>query len=147
MATVKTLPTTASVAAYVDAIADEARRADCRQLGALMQRVTGCAPRMWGAGMVGFDQYHYRYESGREGDMFVIGFAARKGPISIYMAAGCDVDATLLARLGHYKRGKACLYVNRLADVSLPVLEQLLARAVAGTKQRYPANPKQGSAT
>ena len=96
MAQAKTRPTTQSVASYLDAIEDEARRSDCKQLVALMKRVTGCAPKMWGTGIVGFDQYHYRYASGREGDSCVIGFSSRKGPISIYMAAGCDADLALL---------------------------------------------------
>ena len=140
MAQAKTKPTTQSVASYLDAIEDEARRSDCKQLAALMKRVTGCTPKMWGKGIVGFDQYHYRCASGREGDSCVIGFSSRKGPISIYMAAGCDADLALLPQLGKHKMGKGCLYVSKLADVNLPVLEKMLASAAAGTKKRYPAN-------
>ena len=135
----KTQPTTLSAAAYLDAIEDEARRKDCKALAALMKRVTGCAPKMWGTAIVGFDQYHYRYASGHEGDACVIGFSSRKGPISIYMAAGCDVDQGLLAQLGKHKMGKGCLYVHRLADVDVAVLEKLRARSAQRTKKRYPA--------
>jgi len=144
MAEARTKPTTQTVASYLDAIEDQTRRKDCKQLAALMKRVTGCVPKMWGPGIVGFDQYHYRYASGHEGDSCIVGFSARKGPISIYMAAGCDVDHGLLAQLGKHKMGKACLYVSNLAAVNLPVLEKMLARAVAGTKRRYPANAKKG---
>lgn len=139
MAEAKTRPTTHSVAAYLDAIDDDARRKDCQALAALMKRVTGCTPKMWGTSIVGFDQYHYRYASGHEGDSCLIGFSSRKGPISVYMAAGCDVDHALLARLGKHKMGKACLYLNRLADIDLAVLEQLLALSAAETRKRYPS--------
>jgi hypothetical protein len=145
MAEAKTKPTTQSVAAYLGAIEDETRRRDCDALAALMQRVSGCAPKMWGTSIVGFDQYHYRYDSGHEGDSCSVGFSARKGPISVYMAAGYDHAQDLLAQLGKYKVGKACLTINKLADVNLPVLEQLLARALAETRRRYPATSKKGS--
>ena len=147
MAEAKTKPTTRSVASYLDAIDDEARRKDCKALAAMMKRMTGCAPKMWGPSIVGFDQYHYQYASGHEGDMCIVGFSSRKGPISVYMAAGCDIDHALLARLGKHKMGKACLYLNRLADVDLAVLEQLLARSAAETRKRYPTtNDKKGRA-
>jgi hypothetical protein len=135
----KTKPTPQSAASYLDAIDDEARRQDCKELAALMKKVTGCAPKMWGASIVGFDEYHYKYDSGHEGDSAIVGFSSRKGPISVYMPAGYDGAEDLLAQLGKYKVGKACLYVNRLADVKLAVLEKLLARAVVETKKRYPA--------
>jgi hypothetical protein len=138
MAEAKTQPTTQSVASYVEAIDDEARRKDCKALATLMTRITGCAPTMWGTSIVGFDQYHYKYTSGHEGNSCIVGFSARKGPISIYMVPGFDAAQPLLDRLGKHKMGKACLYINKLADVKLPVLEQLLVHAVAETKQRYP---------
>lgn len=144
MADNKTRPTDADVRDYLGAIADDARRQDCETLVALMQRVTGKPPVMWGS-IVGFDSYHYRYESGREGDAPLAGFASRKGDISIYLS--CDVPAGdgLRERLGRHKMGKACLYVRRLADVDLGVLEQLVAEAAAATRARYPlAQPPQG---
>ncbi len=140
----KTKPTAASVAAYLDAIDDDARRQDCKALVALMKRVTGNAPRMWGASIVGFGSYHYRYASGHEGDSCVVGFSSRKGDISVYLLAGYEDAGTkdLLSRLGKHRTGKACLYIKRLADVQLPVLEQLVARSVAETRRRHPGVAK-----
>ena len=135
----KTQPTTASVEAFLNAVPDAQKRADAFTLLALMHKATKVPPKMWGTAIVGFDQYHYRYASGHEGDACVIGFSSRKGPISIYMAAGCDVDQGLLAQLGKHKMGKGCLYVHRLADVDVAVLEKLLARSAQRTKKRYPA--------
>lgn len=136
----KTRPTEAGVSSYLDAIEGDERRQDCRTLTALMERVTGCAPRMWGASIVGFDTYHYKYASGHEGDSCVAGFSSRKGDISVYLLAGYEDAETkeLLAQLGKHKTGKACLYIKRLADVQLPVLERLVTRSVAETRRRYP---------
>lgn len=137
----KTKPTAARVAAFLAAIEDAARRKDCEDLAALMSRVTGCAPTMWGTAIVGFDRYHYKYASGHEGDSFVIGFAPRKGDLSVYVAAGFEGADECLAELGRHKVGKACLYLRQLADVRLPVLEQLLRRGVAQIKARHPSGP------
>ena len=106
----------------------------------LMKRVTGCPPKMWGTGIVGFDRYHYTYASGHEGDSCVVGFSSRKGDISVYLVAGYDgAEAReLLAQLGKHKIGKACLYVKRLSDIQLPVLERLVMISVAETRRRYP---------
>ena len=136
----KTKPTVASFSAHIAAIDDEQRRKDCKALVAMMKRATGCAPKMWGPSIVGFDSYHYRYESGREGDACLVGFASGKSALSIYLVSGYEEAATqaLLAQLGLHKIGKACLYVKRLADVQLPVLEQLVVDSVAATRRRYP---------
>ena len=136
----KTKPTALSVARYFADIADDARRQDCEALVAMMQRVTGCPPVMWGTSIVGFDRYHYRYASGHEGDACVVGFSSRKGDISVYLMAGDDDGerSALLARLGRHKMGKACLYLRRLADVDQAVLEALVTRSVAETRARYP---------
>ena len=135
----KTKPTRASVASYLNAIEDAERRKDCKALASLMKRVTGCAAKMWGADIVGFDSYHYKYPSGHEGDSCVVGFSSRKGDISVYLLGGYDDPETkkLLAELGKHKTGRACLYIRRLADVELPVLERLVARSVADTRRRY----------
>jgi hypothetical protein len=134
----KTKPTAVSVESYLAAIADDVRREDCRALSDLMQRLSGCAPTMWGTSIVGFGQYHYKYASGHEGDSCLIGFSSRKGDISVYLLAGYETDETraLLAQLGRHKIGKACLYLRRLSDVQLPVLEQLMARSIAAAKSR-----------
>jgi Domain of unknown function (DU1801) len=126
----KTQRTPADVGAYLDAITDPERRRDCEALVALMSRVTGEPPAMWGAGIVGFGQYHYRYDSGREGDMCVTGFASRKGDISIYLVAEGTEQAALLQRLGRHKMGKACLYVRRMSEVDAGVLEQMVRQSV-----------------
>ncbi len=139
MAENKTRPTGASVEAYIAAVGDEERRRDCEILAGLMTRVTGEPAVMWGDSIVGFGSYHYRYESGREGDAPLVGFSPRKGDISLYVLAGYEGEAALLARLGRHKAGKACLYLRRLADADPAVLEQLVAGAVSATRQRYGA--------
>jgi hypothetical protein len=131
MAENKTKATEASVDAYLAAIEDEGRREDCRALARLMARVTKHPPKMWGSGIVGFGSYHYRYDSGREGDMCLVGFASRKGEISVYGLKAAPGHEALLARLGRHRAGKGCLYLRTLHDVDLAVLEQLVAGAVA----------------
>lgn len=138
MAEQKTKPTRASVDAYIDAIDDEQRRDDCHKLVEIMSRVTGESPRMWGASIVGFGSYHYRYASGREGESSLAAFSSRKSDISIYVMAGFAGQQALLARLGRHKAGKACLYVRRLADVDLKRLETLVEGSVAKMRRRYP---------
>ena len=135
----KTKPSAASVVAYVDAIADEQRREDCHALIAMLARVTKCEPKMWGASIVGFGSYHYRYASGHEGDAPLAGFSSRKAAISIYVMAGFEGSESLLAQLGKHKVAKACLYVKRLADIDLKVLQKLASGSVAEMKRRYPA--------
>ncbi len=136
----KTKPTAVSVESYLAAIADDTRREDCRVLSVLMQRVSGHEPKMWGTSIVGFGTYHYKYASGHEGDSCLVGFSSRKGDISLYLLPGCEGDDmhALFAQLGRHKMGKACLYIRRLSDVQLPVLEQMIARSIAATKARYP---------
>ena len=138
MADAKTKPTTASVKAFLDAIEDDQRRKDCRTLVAMMKRVTGCAPKMWGTSIVGFGAYHYKYASGHEGDCCLVGFASRASALSLYLYPGEKGAAALFKALGPHKFGKACLYLKRLADVQLPILEQLVALSVAETKRRHP---------
>jgi hypothetical protein len=133
----KTKATDASVDAYIEAIADPARQADCRAISHLMQTVTGERPRMWGSSIVGFGSYHYRYESGREGDACATGFSARKTDISVYLTASFPGQEALLARLGKHKMGKACLSIRRLSDVDVDVLQQLVAKSVDAVRKRY----------
>lgn len=134
----KTVPTDASVAAHLDTIEDPGRRKDCDRLVEIMRRVTGKAPVMWGSSIVGFDSYHYVYDSGREGDAPATGFACRAREISVYLTAGFDGQQALLDRLGRHRMGKACLYIRRLEDVDLEVLEKLVAGSHRAIKQRYP---------
>ena len=139
----KTQPTDASVQAYLAAIDDAQRRQDCHDLVALMAQATGCEARMWGPSIVGFDRYHYRYASGHQGESCMVGFAARKGDISVYLLPGLDGPETqaLMARLGRHRAGKACVYIRRLSDISLPVLQALVEASVAQTRRRHPDPP------
>ena len=137
MAESKTKATDASVEQYLAAIEDEARRADCRALVKLMRKLTGEPPKMWGTSIVGFGSYHYKYESGREGNSCATGFSSRKGDISVYLMASSPDREQLLTQLGPHKTGKACLYVRRMSDVEPKVLEKLIAGSVAEVRRRY----------
>jgi hypothetical protein len=130
----KTQPTTLSVQAFLDACADDQRRADAKALIRLMQKVTGQKPTMWGSSIVGFGNCHYVYESGREGDMPIVGFSPRKAASVLYGAIGFSGADALLAKLGKHTTGKGCLYIKKLVDVDTKVLETLVEKAVAATK-------------
>lgn len=118
------------VGAFLAGVADPARREDCRALLEILRAATGREPRMWGA-IVGFGDLHYRYASGREGDTFVLGFAARKADLTLYLGAALAAHEGLLAGLGKHKAGKGCLSIRRLADIDVGALGGLLAAAVA----------------
>jgi hypothetical protein len=133
----KTTATKASVAKYIAAIDDEERRRDCKALVKLLSGITGERAVMWGASIVGFGTYHYRYASGHEGDMCVAGFSSRKPNISIYLYCEGKVQQKLLARLGRHKMAKACLYVRRLSDIDLEVLGELVANSIAQIRRLY----------
>ena len=128
MAELKTKPTRADVGKFIDSIADAGKRRDSRALLAMMQEITGAKPRMWGASIVGFGTYHYRYASGREGDWFVTGFSPRKQALTVYLMCDVSTQQPLLDKLGKYKIGKSCLYIKELADIDEAVLRQLIAR-------------------
>jgi len=134
----KTRPEDASADEFIEAIEEPARRADCARIAEIMAKATGAPAVMWGTSMVGFGSYHYRYESGREGDFFLTGFAPRKSNISIYIMAGFDRFDSLMRDLGKYKTGKSCLYVKRLADIDEAVLVELVTRSVAWMREKYP---------
>jgi hypothetical protein len=136
MAENKTKATKLSVAAFVGAIADSAKRADARALVNLLQSVSGEKPKMWGPSIIGFGSYHYRYESGREGDMPLIGFSPRKPATVLYNMLGFSDSAALLAKLGKHKTGKGCLYIKNLADVDQKVLQALAVKSIAGMRAR-----------
>lgn len=138
MAENKTKESNASVATYLAAIADDTRRRDCEALTQMMARVTKHAPKMWGASIVGFGKYHYRYESGREGNSCLTGFSSRARDITVYLMASSDAQKQLLAKLGKHKMGKACLYIHRMEDVEATILEQLVAASVSEIQRRYP---------
>jgi hypothetical protein len=137
MAELKTKPTEVSVESHIAAIANEDQRNDARSLVALMRRVTRQEPRMWGPSIVGFGSYHYKYASGHEGDSALAAFAARGRELVVYIMDFEGRD-DLLAKLGEHRTGKVCVYIRRLANIDLKVLEKLVARSVADTKSRYP---------
>ncbi len=134
MAEPKTKATSGSPDDYVSAVADESRRRDCRALLDLMARASGQPAVMWGHAIVGFGRHRYPLAGGQHGEICAVGFSSRKGDISIYGVAGDPDSLELLARLGKHKLGKGCLYVTRLADIDLGVLEELVARSVRATQ-------------
>ena len=137
MAELKTKPTTVSVDAYIAKIADDGRRKDCKALVAIMKRVTKAKPVMWGPSIIGFGAYHYKYASGHEGDMCLAGFASRKPDLTIYVLGAFTGRAALLKKLGKHKASKACLYVKKLEDIDLGVLEELVRRSIDYVRKTY----------
>jgi len=136
MAEPKTKKTDASVAAFLDAVADPRRREDAREVLALMKRITGEEPKMRGPSIVGCGSYTYTYASGQTGDWPFAGFSPRKQALTLYLMPGFEKDADLMKRLGKHKTGKSCLYLNRLADVDAGVLEELVRRSVERMRNR-----------
>jgi hypothetical protein len=135
MAENKTKETDASVGDYIGAISDDGRRQECQSLVELMAKATKHAPKMWGSSIVGFGSYHYKYESGHEGDMCLVGFSSRKGDITVYGLNAARSHETLLPKLGKHKTGKGCLYIRRLSDIDLKVLEKLIVDVAAARRQ------------
>jgi hypothetical protein len=136
MAENKTKPTKVSVASYLASIKSEGRRKDCETLSKLMTKITKSPAVMWGPSIVGFGNYHYVYESGREGDMCIAGFSSRKDAIVVYLMAEFTGKAELLKKLGKHKTGKGCLYLKNLDDVDPKVLEKLVVDSIAELKRR-----------
>lgn len=130
MAELKTVPTRISVDKFLKGITDEKKRADCYQILKLMEHATRSKARMWGTSIVGFGDYHYVYESGREGDWFITGFSPRKQNLTLYMMGGFDQFEGLMKKLGKHSTGKGCLYINKLEDVDMKVLKELITRSV-----------------
>src|SRR5438552_2396620 len=139
MADNQTKPTKLSVTAFIDALTDQAKRADAKTLVKLMQSAAGEKPKMWGPSIIGFGSYHYTYDSGREGDMPLIGFSPRKAATVLYSMVGFSDSEALLAKLGKHTTGKGCLYIKKLADVDQQVLEALIVKSVAAMRARYPS--------
>ena len=139
MAENKTKPTKLSVAAFIDAVADQTKRADAKTIVKLMQSAAGEKPKMWGPSIIGFGSYHYKYDSGREGDMPLIGFSPRKPATVLYGMTGFSDSEALLAKLGKHTTGKGCLYIKKLADVDEKVLEAMIVKSVAAKRARNPS--------
>lgn len=134
---VKTKPTGANVAAFIDAVENDTRRRDAKTLLAMMKKVTGEKPTMWGPSIIGFGAYRYKYESGREGDMLAVGFSPRKANMALYVLGSLADDEPLLQQLGPYKRGKSCLYISDLSKVDLRVLQKIVAKSYKAIKSKW----------
>lgn len=139
MTKLKTQPTGQDVSEFLASVEDPQRQEDCHTLNALMQEVTGESPQYWHSNIVGFGTYHYRYDSGREGDWFLTGFSPRKQAISIYIMDGAERYEELTAELGRFKSGRSCLYVKRLSDIDLGILRELVGHSVRYMRERYPS--------
>lgn len=139
MAELKTKVTEQTVDGFLSKIENETVRDDCKTLLKLMKKVTGKPPKMWGPSIIGFDQYHYKYDSGHEGDMCMVGFSPRKANLSLYVSLGIPGQEVLLKKLGKHKAAKGCLYIKKLDDVDLDVLENIIRNCVDHVKKKYPA--------
>ena len=137
MAEIKTKKTDESFSKFLNIIEDETKRNDCFEIAEMMKQVSKCEPKMWGTAIIGFDSYHYKYESGHEGDMCMIGFSPRKQNITLYISAGINNQKNLLEELGKYKTSKGCLYINKLADVNTEVLKKLIKASYVFMKIKY----------
>ena len=137
----KTQVTDADVRAFLDRVDHPTRRADAFALDEMFRRVTGWVPRMWGPSIVGYGSYHYTYDSGREGDFLATGFSPRKANLSLYIMPGYHEMGDLLDRLGKHRTGAACLYINKLADVEMDVLEEIVRRGLNDLASRWPVRP------
>lgn len=135
----KTQENDGDVAAFLESFPLEKRREEAKTVLEMMQRVSGLPPKMWGASIVGFGSYHYKYESGREGDFMRIGFAPRKANLAVYIIPGFNKYPDILARIGKYKTGVSCFYINKLEDIDLGVLEELAAASLKDMAKLYPA--------
>lgn len=137
MAKNKTTETENNVADFIATVENEAKRDDSFRLIELMREISGHEPKMWGPSIIGFGRYHYRYDSGHEGDAPLIGFSPRKAAISLYVFTGLDEHRHLLDDLGKFKIGKACIYVNKLSDINEKKLIALMKKSIAFLKSKY----------
>ena len=133
----KTQETDASVDEYLMQIENDEKRADCFRIREMMERIVGAPAKMWGTAIIGFGNYHYRYESGREGDFMITGFSPRKQALTVYIMAGFGRFDALMKKLGKYKTGKSCLYIKQLSDVDEKVLQKLIDESVRYMRKNY----------
>ena len=130
MAENKTQKNTASIVDFLNNLPDEKKRQDSFTLLELIKQVSGTEPKMWGPSIIGFGDMHYKYESGREGDWFLVGFSPRKQNLTLYITGGFPKYTDLLGQLGKHKTGKGCLYINKLSDVNLEVLKKMISQSI-----------------
>ena len=138
MSDAKTTPTNVSVDDYIASVENQRRREDAETLNQLFKDITGWNPVMWGPSLIGYGQYHYKYDSGHEGDMLATGFSPRKANQVLYIMPGYANFGPILDRLGKHKMGKSCLYVNKLADIDLDVLTELIKAGLTDLDKKYP---------
>ena len=138
MSDLKTQPHDGNVEAFLQSVEHDKRREDSFVVLEMMKEITGEEPRMWGPSIVGFGSYHYKYESGREGDFFLAGFSPRKQNLTLYIMSGFSHYEELLQKLGKHKTGKSCLYINKLEDVDLSALKEMIRESVKMMKKKYP---------
>ena len=134
----KTIETNNSVTTFLASIDNSKRREDCALIINLMCELSGFEPKMWGTAIVGFGIYNYKYESGHEGNAPLVGLASRKNAITIYLASAFDQKEELLSKLGKYKTSKACLYIQKLEDINIHILNQLVQKSIARINELYP---------
>lgn len=139
MAKNKTTETRNSVTGYLNAIPGEQKRKDCYEITELMRKITGFEPKMWGTSIVGFGSYHYKYESGHEGDAPLAGFSSRTNAITFYLASELSKKEKLLQKLGKHKSGKGCIYIQKLEDINITVLSEMISNSIKHNKSKYSA--------
>ena len=138
-ATLKTAQNQRSPTEFIAGVEHPQRKKDAEVLLALFQRVTGLQAYMWGSSIIGYGRYHYRYESGQEGEYFITGFSPRKSNLTIYVMPGYQDLSSYLQRLGKHKTGKSCLYINKLSDIDLEVLEEIILYGLNYMREHYPS--------
>jgi hypothetical protein len=139
MAKNKTIQTTVNVTDFINAVPDQTKRDDSHSLVELMKRQTGFEPKMWGPNIIGFGSYHYKYKSGHEGDAPLVGFSPRKAAISLYLYQEFDKKEALLKKLGKHKAAVGCIYIKKLADIDMAVLQEMVGNSVKFIQKQYPS--------
>ncbi|MBX2816606.1 MAG: DUF1801 domain-containing protein [Saprospiraceae bacterium] len=136
-AKLKTTENDASVAKFLDGVKPDAKKQDAKAILAMMKKITGSRPKMWGGSIIGFGKYHYKYKSGREGEMLKIGFSPRQAALTLYVMPGFDGLPDLLSKLGKHSKGKSCLYIKKLGDIDQEVLQEIIAEAWTYMNEKY----------
>jgi Domain of unknown function (DU1801) len=137
MADIKTKKTDESFVKFLNTVQGETKRKDCFAIAEMMKTISKCEPKMWGTAIIGFGSYHYKYESGHEGDMCMIGFSPRKQNITLYISGGINNHPELLEKLGKHKTSKGCLYINKLSDIDFEILKKLIKAAFIHMKNKH----------
>lgn len=136
-AKVKTVETNNSVTDFINSIPDETKKTDCFALIEIMKAQSGFEPKLWGPGIVGFGSYHYKYESGREGEAPLVAFSPRKSEISLYLSSSFENREELLLQFGKHKSAKACIYVKKLNDINLDILKKMISLSIKQVKRLH----------